>query len=299
MLRDFEDLIQKKLLNREAKKRVAVVCADEDHTLEAVVKAYKDGLVEPVLIGDKRKLDYMLSDLGCNDKLEIIPSASVDESVRIFVDLAKQGQCQAVMKGKIDTKVLMKAVVDKENGLNIGNIMSSVVFISIPNYPKLLAFTDAAILVRPDFEQKKGMLRNALYALRKLDYVNPKVAILCPVDKVNPKMQETLDAQELTNLGAAGEFGDCTIYGPLSYDLAVSKEAARIKGVTSEVAGDADLVLVPELNTGNALIKSLIYSAQGVGGGVVLGAKIPVIVSSRASTFEEKYWSIAVACAIN
>lgn len=298
MLRDFQDVAQK-IKGLKQKKRVALVSAADDHALGAILKAYKDGLVDPILIGNKQEIEAMVRDFGCNDKLEIIHSASIDESVKIFVDLAQRGQCDAIMKGKIDTKVLMKAIVDKENGFNTGNIISSVAFTSIPSYHKVLSFTDSGILVKPDFDQKKGMLKNALDVLRKLGYVNPKVAVLCAVEKVNPKMQETVDAQELTNLAAAGEFGDCTVLGPLSYDLVVSKEAAQIKGITSEVAGDADLVLVPDLNTGNAVTKALSYSAGATGCAVIVGATIPIIFTSRASTLEEKYWSIAFACATN
>lgn len=298
MLRDFQDVAQK-VKGLKQKKKVALVSAADGHALGAVLKAYQDGLLEPVLIGDQKEIEKMLKDFGCTDKLEIFHSQDVDESVRIFVDLARHGKCDAVMKGKIDTKVIMRAIVDKDNGFNTGNIISSIAFMSIPNYHKVLSITDSAILIKPDLEQKKGMIKNSLYALRKLGYINPKVAILCPVEKVNPKIQETVDAQKLTELAAEGEFGDCTVYGPLAYDLVVNKEAVQIKGVTSEVAGDADLVVTPDLSTSNAVTKALVFSAGATGCAVVLGATIPIIFSSRASSLDEKYWSIVFACAIN
>lgn len=295
MYADFQDLIQKRFRDRDVKMRMAVVCADEEHTLSAVVQAYGEGLIEPILIGNEENIIRILQSLGCTSELEIIAAADIDDAVKVFVKLIQNDKCQAVMKGYLDSKILLSAIVAKENGLKTGDIISSIAFYKIPNYHKLLGITDPGILPYPDLMQKKGILKNGIDALHLLGYEKPKAAILCPVEKVNPKIIETIHAQELTELGEAGEFGNCTVYGPLSYDLIVNQEAVRIKGVKSDVAGDADLVLVPDINTGNALTKSLSFSAGAQGCTLVLGAKIPVIFTSRASSQETKFRSIAVA----
>lgn len=296
MYKDYEELIKKRITSNPIKKRVAVVCADDNHTLSAVIMAYEQDLITPILIGNKSGIKEKLMQLECNNEMEIINSMSYEDAVTHMLKLFHDNQCDVIMKGKIDTSILMRAVVKKENGLNEENIISSVVLMEVPNYHKMILFTDAGIVMYPTLQQKKELIINAVRFMRSIGYDCPKVAILCSVEKVNPKMQETLDAVILTRMAEDGEFGRCKVYGPLSYDLVVNKEVAEIKGVDSLVAGDADVVLVPDINTGNAVTKSITHTAGGSGGSVILGAKIPIIFSSRGSTKIDKYESIALAC---
>lgn len=298
MYTNFDDLIEKRIKKNRQKKRVAVICADDDHTLEAVVEAHRQNLVEPILIGRQDGIQEKLSKIGETDKLEIIHASTDGEAIAIMLRLFQENQCDFIMKGKIDTKVLMRAIINKENGLNEGKMISSVSLIEIPNYHKMVLFTDPGIVMYPDLRQKVDLLKNALLYMKNIGYKKPKASILCSVEKLNLKMQETIDAVLLSRLAEDGVFGESEVYGPLSYDLTVNPEAVKIKGVNNPVAGDADVVLVPDINTGNSLTKALSFSG-GNGGAVILGAKIPIIFSSRGSTKEEKFNSIIMAASVN
>lgn len=298
MITSFQEIIEKKFEKGGKSKRVAVVCAESDHTVEAAIRGYEEGLIEPVLIGRREVIEEMLAGLGCKHTFDIADARTMDECVVKMQEMVHAGECDAVMKGLIDTKVLMKAIVTDKEAFRTDNIISSICYFKIPNYPKLLAVTDSGVVTYPNLEQKKGLIKNTVECFHKLGYEKPKVAILCSVDKVNPKMPETLDAQELTRLGEAGELGDCVVYGPLSYDLIVDKESVEIKGSPSDVAGDADIIIVPDINTGNCLVKALCYSAQADSASIIAGTKIPVIISSRSSSAEEKYWSLIFSCAL-
>lgn len=298
MLKNFQELIQR-VQRSHRKKRVAVLCADDLHTLEAVVSASNDDLVEPVLIGDEDGIKRILHELDYHREVEIIHTTGADEAVAVLVDLARTGRCDAVMKGHVDTKVMMRAIVSRENPFRMDTTISAFTLMEVPTYHKLLAITDGGLVMYPTLEQKKDLIKNSVAAMHKIGYKKPKVAILCAVDKVNPKMPETLDAEELTRLGEQGEFGECIVYGPLSYDLIVSKEAAEIKNNPSEVAGDTDLIICPDINTGNSVAKALSYSANADGGAALLGVSMPVIFGSRASSGRERYLSIVIASALS
>jgi len=297
--KDFESLIEQRVRTRPHKKRIAVVMPEGGHTLGAVAMALEQGLLEPILIGDRKKILSELGELSCGAVPEIVEVGDADLAVQAFLDLVRANKCDGVMKGQIDSKAIMKAIVNKENGLATGNIISAVALNKIPHYHKLVLITDPGVVPHPDFEKKKGLLQNAVDVMHKLGVERPKVAVLCYVDQVDPKIQETVDAQKLTELGDAGAFGNCEVYGPLSYDLAVSIEAAAIKKMKSAVAGDPDIMLVPDINSGNILTKALVYSAGGEGSGIIVGAKIPVIFSSRASSTMDKLRSIAFSCALD
>lgn len=208
-----------------------------------------------------------------------------------------EGGADFLMKGKIQTADLLSAVVNKEEGLRTGKVMSHVVFNEIPNYHKLLVLTDGGMMMYPDLNKKKEICENAVGTLRTLGYDKPKVAVLAAVEKVNPKMPETVDADALKTMNKSGELADCIVEGPISYDLTMSKESAAIKGFESPVTGDADIVLVPNITVGNVLGKSLIYSAGAKMAGFIVGAKVPIVLTSRGSTSEEKYLSLVLSAA--
>jgi phosphate butyryltransferase len=296
-VKTFDELITMKFGGK--KRKLAVVCADSEHTLEGVIRAYKAGLIHPILIGDGAKIKAILHNLAYEgDDMEMIEAKSKEAALDIMVDMAKNNQINAIMKGNMDTKDILGAVVKKENEMTETGVMNSITFSMIPSYHKLLMVADPGMIIQPTLEQKVGIIHNCLKAFRALAYEKPKVAILSCIEKVNPKIESTMHASALMDMADAGVFGECDLYGPLSYDLIVNKEAAEIKGVSSDVCGDADLIVVPDINTGNTLVKSHTYTAGAIGGGAVLGAKIPVIVPSRASSTNGKYYAIVVGCAL-
>lgn len=278
------------------KTKVAVVAAQDGHTLEAITTAVKDGLVEAILIGDEARIVEILTELGeKKENYEIIPAADIDECLEIAIKLVNDGIAGAIMKGKLETGQLMKAVLKKENHLRKGGLISLVGFYECPNYHKMFAVSDVAMNTYPDLDGKRGILENAVDVMHKVGVENPKVAVLCAVEKYNPKMKETVDAAALKELNQNGEITGCVVEGPISLDLAVGKESAAIKGFESPVAGDADLMIVPDLVSGNLMAKALTELGGCTTAGLMVGAKVPIILVSRAATASDKYYSIALA----
>lgn len=293
--KSFDDLI-KKVQNLDSMKKVAVVSAQDEHTLEAVFKAKKDNIVEPILIGNKKKIIEILSRLHESVLEESIINVESDsEAAEKAVELINENKADFIMKGKIQTADLLRAVVNKENGLRTGKVMSHIVIHEIPTYHKLLAVTDGGMMMYPSLDEKKQILENAVSTFLALGYENPKVAVLAAVETVNPKMQESVDADMLKKMNIKGEIKNCIVEGPISYDLTMSKESASIKGFVSPVTGEADIIVVPNITVGNILGKSLVYSAGAKMAGFIVGAKVPIVLTSRGSTSEEKYLSLALS----
>ncbi|MGI5892384.1 MAG: bifunctional enoyl-CoA hydratase/phosphate acetyltransferase [Bacillota bacterium] len=294
---NFDQLVEK-VKGFEKAKRIAVAAAQDEHALEAVMQAAKEGIVEPILVGDAAKIREILAQLNESVPEENIYDApELVESAELAVKLVKEGKADFLMKGKLDTSVLLKAVVNKENGLGTGRIMTHFAIQKIPNYHKLLVTTDGGMMMYPTLEQKKDIIQNAVNALVNMGYEKPKVGVLAAVEKINPKMPETLDAAALKEMNQKGEITNCIVEGPISYDIAMSKEVAKIKGFESEVAGDADILVVPNITTGNVLGKSLTISAQATMAGFIVGAQVPIVLTSRGATSEEKYLSIVISAA--
>lgn len=293
--RTFEDLI-KKVQNLDSKKKVAVVAAQDEHTLEAVFRAKKDNIVEPILIGNKEKIKEVIERLQEDLSEEAIIDVNDDEAAAAkAVELINSEKADFIMKGKIQTADLLKAVVNKEKGLRTGNVMSHVVIHEVPTYHKLLAVTDGGMMMYPNLEEKKQIIENAVNTFVAMGYDEPKVAVLAAVETVNPKMPETVDADLLKKMNQNGEIKNCIVEGPISYDLTMSKESADIKGFKSPVTGDADILIVPNITAGNILGKSLVYSAGAKMAGFIVGAKVPIVLTSRGSTAEEKYLSLVLS----
>lgn len=297
--RNFEELIAH-TMKTSVKKNVAILCADEENTLEAAMMAANKGIITPVLIGDEVKIKALLDKLQADFSLvRIVPAETTADVLAACLQLIHAGEADVIMKGLIETADMMGMIVNKANGLRTSGLMSQFVIQQVPTYHKLMCIADVALVVYPDLEQKKQILNNTVDALTRMGFTDIKVAVLAGVDMVNPKMQEAVDADALKRMNQTGEITGCTVEGPISYDLAVDKEAARIKGFNSPVAGDADLMLVPNMCAGNILAKSLVFSGNSVGGGIVVGAKVPVILTSRASSMQEKYHSLVLASAMN
>lgn len=232
MIKNFEQL-KAMLKAMPVKRKVAVVPAQDEHTLEAISHAYKDGMVEPVLIGDEPKIREILAQIGTDaDKMTIIHVEDPVEAIQKAADMARDGEVDCIMKGKTETGALMKVLVNRERGIRKNDTMSLLAFMESPNYHKVFAITDVGLLTYPSKEQKKAAIENAVEAFHALGVEEPKVAILAAVEKVNPKMKETVEAAEIKEEGVPG----CIIEGPISYDLAMDPASAPIKGYVSPVA---------------------------------------------------------------
>lgn len=300
VIKNFHSLLEKaksktktnnKTKTESTISRVAVAGGDDIHTLEAIYKAYQNNIVEPILVGNKEKIIISIEKIGAKaNDFEIVDCN--DESVGInVVKLVNDGKADFIMKGNIQTKDLLKPIVNKETGLNTGRVMSHVALFEVPTYHKLMCITDGGMLVYPDLEEKKAIVENAVDTFNRMGYERPNVAFLCAVEKVNPKIEETVHAKAIKDMNLP----NCVFEGPISYDLAMSKESAQIKGYESPVCEDVDIFVVPNITTGNVLAKSLIYSAKAQMAGIIVGAKVPIILTSRGASANEKYLSIAFA----
>lgn len=297
MYKNFEELLVK-MKTTQKRKRVAVVCANDNHTLEAVLQAYEEGIINPILIGDGKDIVCRLEEMGCSVSFNIIPVKTPSDAVKAAIRLVKEDNADIILKGLIETSDIMQAIVKKENALCERSVMSHLSLVEIPNYHKLIGITDCALLMYPTLEQKKQAICNAVEYLKSIGFKNIKVAILAAVEKVNPKMPETVDAYKLKEMNKEGDIPDCEVEGPISYDLAMKPGAANVKGFDSAVAGNPDLLVVPNIVAGNILVKCLTCSAKARSAGLILGAKVPIIITSRSSSVQNKYLSIVIASAV-
>lgn len=295
----FKDFIElEKSFHAAEKKTVVVAAAQDKSALTAVNQCRKEGLIDAILVGDELLIKEEIKAFnGEMDDAEIIHAETLEEAAKKTCQCVKEGKADFILKGKIDTGVLLKAVVAEESGLRTGNLMSHLAFFSIPNYHKILVVTDGGMVVYPTLEQKKGIIDNAVDSLRNMGYDNPKVGILAAVEKVNPKQSETVDAGALTEMCNRGEIKNCIVEGPLSYDILMSKESAHKKGFDSPLVGDADVLVVPNLACGNILGKALVFSAEADMAGLIVGAKAPIALTSRGATEKEKRQSLLLAAA--
>jgi phosphotransacetylase/acyl dehydratase len=263
--------------------RTAIVWPGEEVSLGGAIQAFKDKLIVPVLVGSEAKIRSLAEALHLD--LETIQIVDADESriaAQRAVEMARKGEVQMLMKGSLHTDELMSAVVSREGGMRTGRRISHVFALDVPSYHKTLFVTDAAVNIQPDLETKIDILQNAIDMMRTLEVVNPKVAILSAVESVNPAIPSTLDAAALCKMAERGQITGALVDGPLAFDNAISSDAARIKKIKSPVAGDPDLLMVPNLEAGNILFKELQYLAGALAAGVVVGAKVPIVLTSRA-----------------
>ena len=294
---NFDELIAH-VKGQPSRARMAVAAAGDAHTIEAVLRARAEGIVTPILVGDKAVIDQVLAELGEHIPAEDIhDEPDLAEAARKAVALVRAGEADFLMKGKLDTSVLLKAVVNKETGLGKGGVMSHFTAFEIPTYHKLLMPVDGGMVTYPTLEQKKAIIENTVGALRAMGYDCPKVGVLACVEKLNPKMPETVEGDALKQMNQRGELTGCVVEGPISYDCAVSREIAAFKGFESPCAGDCDVLVAPNIHAGNIMGKMLTVTCKAKMAGFIVGARCPIVMTSRGSSAEGKYLSIVISAA--
>lgn len=279
--------------------KVAVAGAEDKEIIKAVAEAVMLKMASFILFGDKERILELLDNhqqgLAKNERIRIEHAINVSMAAEKAVKTVKLNQADVLMKGQVETARLLKAVLNKEYGLRTGNLLSHVAVFEVPDYDRLIVVTDAAMNITPDLQQKAQIITNAVKVARSIGIDKPKVAPIAAVETVNPAMQATLDAAALSVMNARGQISDCIVDGPFALDNAVSLYAAQAKGINSEVAGKADILLVPSIEVGNVLYKSLMYFAKAKVGAVIAGARAPIVLTSRADSAESKLYSLALA----
>ena len=292
MIKNLKDL-EMKLQSRGVKPSLGVVCAHDEHTLQALRHAQNNGLIQPVLIGREPEIRKLLDKLKISHNgLSFIHIDNDEESAAQAVKMVREKEITALMKGKIHSGVFLKAVVNSETGIKKeGRLLSHLAVLEVPGYHKIFGVTDGGMVITPGLKEKKSIIENSVRVFRGLGYHKPKVAVLAAVETVNPRMKDTVDADALKNM----EWSDCLVEGPVSYDLTFSPEAAAIKNYSSEVTGDADILIMPDISTGNILCKALLHSAGAKMAGIITGAEVPIVMTSRGASADEKYYSIVLS----
>ena len=282
-------------------RRLAVACGEDPHTIEAVGRAVAEGLVQAVLTGNRSKIESVARDNKIDPAaFEIIDEPDPGKALARAVARIKAGESDFLMKGLIDSSLYIKAIIDKEKGLLApGKLLSHVSVIQVPSRRKLIVCADAAVIPYPDLEAKVQILNYCLAVARKLGIDRPKAAIICAVEKVNPKMVPTTDAAILSKMADRGQIKDADVDGPLALDVALSAESAEIKGVRSPIAGEADVLLFPSIETGNVFFKACSYLAGGETAAVVAGTDCPCVLTSRSDSEDSKFYSIALGALIS
>jgi len=280
------------------RKKLILAPAHDQHSLGAVIRAWKDNIIEPILIGDEAGILNICSENNYDiTGLTIINEPDLEKSVEMSVKMASNKQADVLMKGKVGTSTLLKCVLNKEWGLRTGNLLSHFALFEVDTYHKVIAVTDVAMNIAPNLKDKIAIINNSVACLIKLGYNMPKVAILGAVEMVNENMEATLDAALLSKMNQRDQIRNCIIDGPLAFDNAVSLESAQHKGIRSEVAGDTDLLLMPDIEVGNVLYKSLVFFAKAKVAAVILGARVPIVLTSRSDSEQAKYDSILLSAA--
>jgi phosphate acetyltransferase len=290
--------IQKLIAMKDSLKplKTAVVHPADAYSLQGAVASAQEGLIDPVLVGPRDKIEAIAKQEGIDiSPYAIIATEHSHAAAAMAVQLVHERKVEALMKGKLHTDELMQAVVDKDKGLRTGRRMSHVFIMDIPNYHKPLFLTDAALNIQPKLMDKKDIVQNAIDLFCILGFGTPKVAILSAVETVNENIPSTLDATALCKMAERGQITGGILDGPLAFDNAVSKESAAIKGIHSEVAGDADILVVPDIESGNMLYKQTRFLTGSDGAGIVMGARVPIILTSRAGDSEARKGSSALA----
>ncbi len=290
-MKNFEQALE--LDRSKGRKTVSVACAQDKDVLLAVDKAREAGIVDAILVGDEEKIREIAAENSVNlSNYRVVDKKDLVEAAREAVRLVSSGEAHMLMKGLVDTSIVLKAVLDKEIGLRGDSILSHVAVFEIEGWDRLFYVTDAAMNIAPNLDAKKKIIENAVKVARSLEVEVPKVACLCAKEKVNEKMPDTVDAKALEDMNRNGELKDCLVGGPFALDNAISEEAAKHKGMDHPVAGRADILMTGDIEAGNVLYKSMAFFAKSKNAGIIVGARKPIILTSRADNEEAKLNSI-------
>ncbi len=297
MIKNFNELLEAAKLQKRMK--IVVAAAQDEDVIKAVSKAKELGLAEPVLVGDEAGIKEIMGKLNIDTgEYEIINEPDMVQAARRSVELVRNGKGDFLMKGLLQTADIMRAVLDKEIGLRTDNLISHVMVYEVPSYSKLIYLTDGGMNVAPDLEQKVQILENAIKVCKAMKMDRIYASCLAGAETVNPKIPATVDAKAIADMKEKWEAQNTVVLGPVALDLAISSEACEHKGYKAEGAGDADILLVPYYEVGNALGKSLNYFAGARSAGIIMGAKVPIVLVSRADSSESKLLSIALGSII-
>jgi len=296
VLKKLNDL--NRLVEGGPRKKLVLAAAQDQHSLGAVVKAWKNNIIEPILIGDQEGIQTICTANNYDiTGIRIIHEPNTEKSVEQAVRMVSSKQADILMKGKIGSSALLKCVLNKEWGLRTGNLLSHFALFEVDTYHKVIAVTDVAMNIAPNLQDKIAIVNNSIGCLNRLGYIMPKVAVLGAVEMVNENMEATLHAALLSKMNQRDQIKNRIIDGPLSFDTAISLESAQHKGIRSEVAGDTDLLLMPDIEVGNVLYKSLVFFAKAKVASIILGALVPIVLTSRSDSEQAKYDSILLAAA--
>ena len=297
MSKNFDDLLSR--VKESKRKKVSVAVAQDEPVLEAIKAAKEQGIADAILVGDKNKIKEIADSIGMDiTQFEVIHEPDVKKAALFAIQLVSSGRADMVMKGLVDTATFLRSVLNKEVGLRTGKVMSHVSVFEIEGFDRLIFLTDAAFNTYPDLKAKVQIVQNSVSVAHACGIECPKVAPVCAVEVVNPDMPATIDASLLSKMNDRGQIKGCVVDGPLALDNALSEEAAHHKGITGPVAGKADVIMLPNIETANVMYKTLTYTSKSRNGGILVGTSAPVILTSRADSFETKVNSIALAAVV-
>lgn len=293
IIRDFRDIINEAA--KKGPKKIVIAAAEDEHVLKAIKLAKESKLINPILVGSKELIEKISRGISFDlSNVKIINSNDKEDSAYKAASLIDCGEADLLMKGLLDTNIILKAVLNKDFNLRDKKLLSHVGVLKVKTFDRIFIISDSAMNIKPNIEDKIGIIKNAISVANALGIVVPKVALISPVEKVNPKIESTIEAAEIAKLNKIGEITGCIISGPLALDNAVSVEAAKLKGITDPAAGKADILIPPDLTSANILNKSMEYFAGAEKAGIIIGAKIPIVLTSRSSTSLAKLNSIAL-----
>lgn len=297
MIKNLSDLMEQ--VKNKDKKKIVVAAAEDLEVLEVVEEALKLKLADFILVGDKGKIEKIAAENNKKLSCEIIHEPDNKKAAEKAVELVRKGEAGAVMKGLLHTGTFLKAVLNKDKGLNIGKLVSQISLFDKEFGEGLQLLTDCVMAIQPSLDEKKQIIENAVVLAQKIGYEKPKVALISAIEVVNPAIPDTMEAAVLSKMGDRGQIKNAIIDGPFALDNAISPEAAKHKGINSEVAGQADILIVPNLQVGNVLTKALTYYAHKDVAAAVIGVGAPIIMTSRTDSVKNKLLSIALAIYIS
>ena len=297
-LKNFDEIVEKAKLSGK-KNRVVIAGADAENILLGTFEAQDAGFATPILVGEKAKIEPILEKLGLKDKpYELVETKEDDNVAQVAIDLVNQGKGDILMRGNTQTREFLIPLLDKKNGLRTDKLLTHIDLVSMPEYPKLIAIGDVTVTIEPNPGQMKKIIQNMVGTLQAVGYEKPNIALLSMVEKVSFHMKDTVEADTLVKEHKARPVADCNLVGPIAYDLVLSKEAARLKGYDCPLCGDFDGIIVPSLLAGTLIVKGWQMHAHAKTCGVVVGAKVPVALTSRSDDKEVSFLSLAFCAAL-